>query len=75
MSLSQIALELLLGLGVALLGANLVVLTREARRRRGEARRRRSTPTVPSMTRVWVRIVAGAALTASAALTLLARTR
>ena len=73
MSLTQIALELALGLGVALCGANLMVLARETRRRRGGIRRRRATPTVPSMSRVWVSIVVGAAVAAWAALTLLAR--
>ena len=73
MSLSQIGLELLLGLGVALCGANLVVLARETRRRRGGTARRRPTPAVPSMSRVWVSVVVGAAVSAWAALRLLAR--
>ena len=73
MSLTQIALELALGLGVALCGANLMVLAQETRRRKGGTRARRSRSAPPSMSRVWVGIVAGAVVAAWAAVRLLAR--
>jgi hypothetical protein len=81
MPLGQILVELALGLGVALAGANLAVLVRE--RRRGRAappttyRRGQRGPSTqghrPSMTRVWMNILVGAAVAAWAAIALAGR--
>lgn len=82
--LPQLLVELVLGLGAALCGANLVVLLQE-RRRRGSARagptsyrraasaRGRGPRSAPSMRRVWSNVLIGAAIAAWAAVTLAAR--
>jgi len=82
--LPQLVVEFILGLGVALSGANLVVVVRERRRsdtsQRGTTSYRRSTSvrtgasrSGPSMRRVWGNIAIGVAVAAWAAVTLLAR--
>jgi hypothetical protein len=70
MSGSELALEFILGLGVALLGANLFVLLRPYTHRREE---RPNVPRPRSLARVWASIAIGAAIALWAAIALLAR--
>jgi hypothetical protein len=70
MPLSQLGVELVLGLGAALFGANLwVVLRPVAARWRGQ----RKVPRPTSMGRVYFNLVVGALMTAWALATLLSR--
>jgi len=80
MPLGQILVELALGLGLALLGANVAVLVQERRRNRAGPSKayrgdRRTTAggRRPSMTRVWRNIAVGALVAIWAAVTLVAR--